>query len=176
MQMSQYERNITAKAIRSIRSCLRYHQDKQTGRPLRIIFYIMVLITMVLLAKGCEQPGWAFEPVKGHITQIKYHLKASWYSRQSLIHEGTWKNGKERKMANGHKFSDSGYTCASRLFPLGAVVRVENSLSKRQVYVRVTDRIGKRFAKTRIDLSPASFERIGKLQQGLINVTVERIS
>ena len=30
-------------------------------------------------------------------------LTASWYSRESLIKEGTWKDGKERMMANGQK-------------------------------------------------------------------------
>ena len=101
-------------------------------------------------------------------------LTASWYSVESLKKEGTWRYS-HGIMANGHIFSDSGLTCATRLFPLGIMVRVTESLSKHHVDVKVTDRIGKRFAKTRIDLSISAFKRISTPKQGLVTVNVERI-
>jgi rare lipoprotein A (peptidoglycan hydrolase) len=48
-------------------------------------------------------------------------------------------------------------------------------VSKTYVDVKVTDRIGKRFGKTRIDLSISAFRAIANLNIGLINVEVERI-
>ncbi len=103
-------------------------------------------------------------------------LLASWYSRESLIKEGTWKNGKERMMANGEKFNDLLFTCATRLFPLGAQLKITNPQNNKSVIVKVTDRIGKRFAKTRIDLSKSAFMAIADCKQGLVKVKVEIIN
>ena len=116
------------------------------------------------LIASCEAPA--------HAQEIP--LKASWYSIDSLKKEGTYKYSKG-VMANGHIFSDNGFTCATRIFPLGALVRVTNRISKSFVVVKVTDRIGKRFGKTRVDLSKSAFQRIANLNSGLANVTVERI-
>ena len=109
---------------------------------------------------------------KAHAETIP--LKASWYSTASLIREGTYKHSYGR-MANGHIFSNSGFTCATRLFPLGTTLRVQVRNSTRCVNVTVTDRIGKRFAKQRIDLSREAFKRLSSLNKGLIKVNVERI-
>lgn len=102
-------------------------------------------------------------------------IQASWYSVDSLKKEGTWKNGKEQRMANGDRFSDNGLTCASRMFPLGAKLDITNLRNGRSVQVVVTDRIGKRFAKTRIDLSKAAFKRIADLKEGVVKVRIKRI-
>lgn len=115
-------------------------------------------------------------------------LTASWYSEESLKKEGTWKTSKG-VMANGKRFDESAFTCATRLFPLGSYVRVVVCESKGkgamaaapkgrrngEVVVKVTDRIGKRFAQTRIDLSKAAFEKIAPLNKGIVPVTVELI-
>ena len=101
-------------------------------------------------------------------------LKASWYSVESLKREGTFKYS-HGIMANGRRFKDEEKTCATRLWPLGTIVRVTHIKTKKSVIVKVTDRIGKRFAKTRIDLSKSAFQEIAILKEGLINVTVERI-
>ena len=121
---------------------------------------LLALVMMMVCAKGCHAEG--------------IPLKASWYSIESLKREGTYKHSRG-VMANGHIFSDNGFTCATRLFPLGSTLRVNMGLSKDYVIVKVTDKIGKRFAKTRIDLSRAAFQRIANLKEGLINVEVERI-
>lgn len=101
-------------------------------------------------------------------------MTASWYSVDSLKKEGTWKTSKG-VMANGKRFNDHAYTCATRLFPLGSTLRVQNSTSKATILVRVTDRIGKRFAAKRIDLSKSAFEKIADLKQGIVSVKVYRI-
>jgi len=99
---------------------------------------------------------------------------ASWYSIESLKEEGTWELTKG-VMANGEKFNENNFTCGTRLFPLGTVLLVTNNQTLKQVQVIVTDRIGKRFATTRIDLSKRAFSEIADLEQGIVPVTVERI-
>lgn len=100
-------------------------------------------------------------------------LTASFYSRKSLIKEGTWKNGKEQRMANGRAFKENSFTCATRLYPMGTVLRISRRNSKKFCIVTVTDRIGKRFARTRVDLTPMAYCQLAKLETGVIPVTVE---
>lgn len=102
-------------------------------------------------------------------------LKASWYSEKSLISEGTRKAGEPQIMANGKVFNENKLTCATRLYPLGTMLKVTNLDNGKFVIVKVTDRIGKRFAETRIDLSKKAFESIAKLSQGLVPITAEVI-
>jgi hypothetical protein len=102
-------------------------------------------------------------------------LTASFYSVQSLKQEGTWKTSKG-VMANGQKFDEDALTCATRLYPLGSVLMVSTLDRRNSISVKVTDRIGKRFATKRIDLSKAAFARLAPLSKGLVQVTVERIN
>lgn len=102
-------------------------------------------------------------------------LKASWYSNASLKKEGTWKHG-ETKMANGKRFDENALTCASRQYSLGTMVKVKNIANGKSVVCKVTDRIGKRFANSRIDLSKGCFSKIADLKQGIINVLVTKES
>lgn len=55
------------------------------------------------------------------------------------------------------------------------MLRVTNIKSGKSVIVRTTDRIGKRFAKIRIDLSKRAFSKIANLKQGIVQVKVEQI-
>lgn len=111
-----------------------------------------------------------FSPKEAHAETVT--LKASWYSVESLKKEGTWKYSKG-VMANGKKFVDEEHTCACRLYPLGTTLRITNLRNKKTVTVKVTDRISKRFAQTRIDLSRGSFEQIADLKEGLVPISVE---
>jgi rare lipoprotein A len=103
-----------------------------------------------------------------------YALDASWYSTESLKREGTYKQSKGI-MANGKVFKDNALTCACRLYPLKTKLRITNIDNGKSVVVVVADRIGKRFAKTRIDLSKGAFEQIAELKQGLVKIKVEVI-
>ena len=78
-------------------------------------------------------------------------------------------------MANGTLFVDDNLTCATRLYPLGTILRITNLDTKRSVEVKVTDRIGKRFTYKRIDLSKGAFSKIADCKQGLVQVRVERL-
>jgi rare lipoprotein A len=101
-------------------------------------------------------------------------LKASYYSSASLKAEGTWKHG-EQNMANGKKFDENALTCATRLYPLGTHLRISLLFGTGSVDVIVTDRIGKRFATTRIDLSKRAFSELtgGKLYLGVVKIKAE---
>jgi len=102
------------------------------------------------------------------------NVSCSWYSRASLIREGTWKNGKEKRMANGKQFDETKFTCATRMYPLGAILKI--TYAGKVVQCEVTDRIGQRFATTRIDLSKTAFAVLAPLKQGIIPcVKIERI-
>jgi len=102
------------------------------------------------------------------------NLTASWYSVASLKKEGTYKYSKG-VMANGKKFKEEAFTSATRIFPLNSTLKVTNIDSGVDVRVKVTDRIGKRFATKRIDLSKAAFAQIAELDKGLVKVKVEVI-
>ena len=103
------------------------------------------------------------------------NLIASWYSIESLKTEGTYKYSKG-VMANGEIFKDEESTCATRLFPLGQYIKVTNLNNGKSVIVKVTDRVGKRFAKTRVDLSKSAFSKIATLKEGIVKVKVEVIN
>lgn len=59
------------------------------------------------------------------------------------------------------------------MFSLGDLLLVTNIANNKSVVVRCVDKIGKRFAETRIDLSKAAFERIADLDEGVVEVKVE---
>jgi len=101
-------------------------------------------------------------------------LFASWYSIQSLKDEGTFRYSKGI-MANGKPFKDSNFTCACRLYPLGSTLLITNLSNNKTVKVLVTDRISKRFAKTRIDLSISAFREIENLSKGITKIKVKEV-
>jgi len=133
---------------------------KPSINPLIWLLIIITVISILIIWMGTAR--------------AEDQLKASWYSMESLKQEGTFKYSKG-VMANGKLFDDTKLTCACRLYPLGAVLRITNMDNGRMVCVRVTDRIGKRFAQTRIDLSRSAFMAIANLKQGLVSIKVERL-
>jgi rare lipoprotein A (peptidoglycan hydrolase) len=108
-----------------------------------------------------------------NLAHAETYLTASWYNRASLIKEGTWKDGKERMMANGQAYDSKRNTCATRLYKLGTILKVTGN--GKSVYVKVTDRCSARFSKTRIDLSESAFRLLAPLSQGLLPCKVEEV-
>lgn len=127
--------------------------------------FLVIMLACVLLLGFVSAFFFAFLP-KAHAAEF---LQASWYSRASLIKEGTWKHSKG-VMANGRVFDENLFTCATRLYPLGSRLRITNLQNHKSVIVETTDRIGRRFAYTRIDLSKAAFAAIADCKQGLVPV------
>jgi len=110
----------------------------------------------------------------GGVRAEETQLKASWYSVASLKRDGQWKITQGR-MANGKIFRDDGATAACNLFPLGTTLRITGT-NGRSVTVKVTDRINKRFTKTRIDLSKGSFAKIADIKQGVIKIKITKLN
>ncbi len=132
----------------------------------------VILITCITLAFAlCLIKGCVVTPAPAE----EITLKASWYSVQSLKKEGAYKYSKG-VMANGEIFKENDFTCATRLYKLGSVLNITNLANGKTVQVRVSDKIGKRFATKRIDLSKGAFSQIANLKQGIISVKVEVIS
>jgi len=102
-------------------------------------------------------------------------LAASWYSIKSLKDEGTYKYSKG-VCADGSKFSDNNFTCASWDYPFGSRLMVYNVRNGKSVVVVVTDRTARRFKGIRIDLSPVAFARLDKLSKGIIKVEVKKLN
>lgn len=126
----------------------------------RVILVLAVMAILILVLTGNAK--------------AEGELKASWYSVASLHKEGTWAKSKG-VMANGKAFSDTDLTCANRLYPLGTMLIITNKANGKSVIVKTTDRIGKRFANTRVDLSKGAFSKIASLKEGLIEVSVKKV-
>jgi hypothetical protein len=150
-----------------------YHYGGEDTWTDRLLPYLVgaIVVTVLILGLMVLSPRKA----QAQVVSPAVMLKASWYSVQSLKDEGTWKTSKG-VMANGHQFKDEAFTCATRLYALGARLKVTNVRNGRSVLVDVTDRISKRFGGTRIDLSRNSFNQIAELREGLVSVRVEIIS
>jgi len=103
-----------------------------------------------------------------------FYLTASWYAIKDLKSSGQWKLTKG-VMANGEKFKDEAFTCATRDYPLGIYVKVINLETSKSVIVKVTDRINKRFKGKRIDLSKGAFQQIANPRIGIVKVRVEEV-
>ena len=87
---------------------------------------------------------------------------ASWY--------GAREQGK--RMANGRRFDRNKYTCASKVYPLGTILRVTHNSST--VYVRVTDR-GPWVRGRVLDLSERSASILGIKATGIGYVEIEPV-
>lgn len=135
--------------------------EKENSYKAMLSYFKWFLVVSAIL-------GLIFSCKLAHASEIK----ASWYSIESLKKEGTWKTSKG-VMANGEAFKEEEFTCATRLWKLGTYLQItKGNLS---VIVKVTDRIGKRFAKKRIDLSKSAFQQITDLKEGLISVEVRKL-
>ncbi len=81
-----------------------------------------------------------------------------------------------RRTSSGVRFNPMLLTCAHRTQPLGSRLLVTSEATGRSVVVTVIDRGPYAGANRIIDLSSAAASRIGMVQGGLNNVTIERVS
>jgi len=77
-----------------------------------------------------------------------------------------------RKTVNGDIFSNNNLTAAYNHVPLGTTLKVTNIKNNKSVIIKVNDRCG---VSSRIDLSKAAFLKIGKIEQGILKVKIEKI-
>ena len=79
-----------------------------------------------------------------------------------------------RPTASGEKYKHAKLTAAHKTLPFGTQVRVTNTANKKTVEVIINDR-GPYVDGRIIDLSKSAAEKLGFIQQGLADVTVEVI-
>ena len=80
-----------------------------------------------------------------------------------------------RKTASGERLHTDSMTCAHLKYPFGTMLKVTNVLNGKQVVVRVNDRGPYRKGRI-IDLSWGAAKAIGMIAQGVVPVTVEKVS
>ncbi|MGL4792401.1 MAG: septal ring lytic transglycosylase RlpA family protein [Aeromonas jandaei] len=95
---------------------------------------------------------------------LAHEGKASWYGEQF--------HGKIT--ASGHKYNMYQDTAAYHHAPFGSVLKVTNKSNGKSVNVIVTDTgaFERKYGRS-IDLSKASFKKIAKLGEGIIDVKIE---
>lgn len=76
-----------------------------------------------------------------------------------------------KKTASGQLFSQTNYTCATNMYPLGSLLKVTNMSNGKSVEVTVNDRCLK---NNIVDMSKISFNKISSLKNGRAEVTVTR--
>lgn len=84
---------------------------------------------------------------------------ASWYGRR--FHG--------RRTANGERYNQHAFTCASRTLPFGTVLEITNLKNGRSALVRVNDR-GPYRRRRVLDVSYAVAKKLGFLKQGVAKV------
>lgn len=77
-----------------------------------------------------------------------------------------------RKTASGNKYSQMKLTAAHNHVPLGTWLRITNIKNKRNVIVRVTDRLHRKNRRI-VDLSRSAATELGTPARGLLKVKVE---
>lgn len=79
-----------------------------------------------------------------------------------------------RRTSNGEIFSQSKYTCACNMLPMGTCVKITNLRNGRSVIVKVNDKLHPRMRRV-ADLSKSAAKRLGYLGWGVTRVKVEVI-
>lgn len=95
----------------------------------------------------------------------------TWQGKASYYHPKF--NG--RKTANGEIFSNDKLTAANNFLALGTLVKVVNIKNGKSVVVKINDRMHAA-NKRLIDLTHAAASKLGLIEQGIGEVTIELLS
>lgn len=97
--------------------------------------------------------------------KFRQNGRASWYG--SKFHG--------RKTANGERFNMHAMTAAHRSLPFNTYLKVTNKSNGKSVIVKVNDR-GPYAGNRILDLSYGAAKKIGMINRGVGNVTIEKVS
>ena len=125
----------------------------------------MKLLLWLLPALLLQSCGSHIQPkTDSKLIGYKETGKASFYSMKFQF----------RKTASGDRFNQLAMTAAHKKLPFGTILLVTNLENGKSVRVKVNDRGP--FIKGRIiDLTRASFAKIGNTDQGVISVKIEAV-
>lgn len=146
--------------------------------------FIAICLSVVALA-AIVQISRANPAQEGQNVEVSQTGVASWYSNKEYPPGSL--------MANGEKFDDENFTCASWDHDLGSLLKVtalprlgevgrgndQDDDASKSVVVRVTDRGPAKWLYKQgriIDLTKTAFAKIASLEQGLAKVKVEVVN
>lgn len=131
----------------------------------RLAYFVMVCVALQLTAPSFGQRKTTSKSKVSKTTnkRIIYGL-ASFYANKF----------QGRRTASGETFSQSKYTGACNMLPLGTWVRVTNMRNKRSVVVKINDRLHTRMRRV-IDLSGIAAKKLGYVSRGITRVKIEVI-
>ncbi len=123
---------------------------------LSLIIFV-ILLNLSLLMVSAKEVG----------TNTKTELKiqegiASYYGRRFHM----------RKTANGEIFNMNEMTAAHKNLPFGTKLKVTNTRTGKEVWVRINDRLPQN-SKRIIDLSRGAAKKLDMIQDGIVPVTLE---
>lgn len=131
---------------------------KKTFLQFMLLFSAALFFTSAAMA---QQADTTVKIKPGKSKRILYGL-ASFYSNKF--------NG--RKTANGEIYSQSKFTCACNVLPLGTWVKVTNLRNGRTVVVKTNDRLHPKMKRI-VDLTKAAAVKLNFVSSGLTRVKVE---
>lgn len=123
---------------------------------------LLLWLLSVLLLQSC---GSHIQPkTDAKLIGYKETGKASFYAMKFQF----------RKTASGERFNQFAMTAAHKTLPFGTMLLVTNLENGKSIRVKVNDRGP--FVKGRIiDLTRASFAKIGNTDQGILSVKIEAV-
>jgi rare lipoprotein A len=125
-----------------------------------ITFCLFVAIACCCTISVNAQAGTP-EAAKKGVRKVLYGT-ASFYSNKF--------NG--RKTASGEIYSQSKFTCACNVLPLGTWLKVTNMRNGKSVIVKVNDRLHPKMRRL-VDLTRAAAQKLNYISSGLTRVKVE---
>jgi rare lipoprotein A len=129
--------------------------------PVQLLLLIIASLFFVLPAAYAQQTDTTVKTKPAKTKRVLYGM-ASFYSNSF--------NG--RKTANGEIYSQSKFTCACNVLPLGTWVKVTNLRNGRTVVVKTNDRLHPRMKRI-VDLTRAAAQKLSFVSSGLTRVKVE---
>lgn len=127
-------------------------------KRLLVAICLFLLLPLTALAQETAEKGGTARVAR------TFYGQASFYSNKF--------NG--RRTASGEIFSQSKFTCACNVLPLGTWIKVTNLRNGRDVVVKINDRIHPKMRRV-VDLSSAAAHKLGFVSRGLTRVKVEVI-
>ncbi|MDO9376017.1 MAG: septal ring lytic transglycosylase RlpA family protein [Ferruginibacter sp.] len=127
------------------------------------VYYLLIFATMLFATPSSGQKHRSSKSKSSakSSNRIIYGL-ASFYGNQF----------QGRPTASGEIFSQTKFTCACNMLPLGTWVKVTNIKNGRSVIVKVNDRLHPRMRRI-ADLSKSAAKQLGYIGWGITRVKVE---
>jgi rare lipoprotein A len=134
---------------------------KQKKLHLQFMLLFSAALFFTSVAATAQQADTSAKAKPAKAKRVLYGM-ASFYSNSF--------NG--RKTANGEIYSQSKFTCACNVLPLGTWVKVTNLRNGRTVVVKTNDRLHPRMKRI-VDLTRAAAVKLNFVSSGLTRVKVE---